>query len=221
MSAEQRKHKRQSWKHAVAWMGVACATLLGSGAVRGEDAEIVKRLKEKGAEIAETKGVVTGITVKAGAKLTDEDVRQIGKLAQLKMLSLDNCLNDERLALLVGLTNLEYLQTNLMQASDDGLKPLAQLKSLRNLKLFHPGKGFSGTGLAHLKELPKLEQLTVAGSFAFNDDGMAAVATLTKLQEFRMWHAGPTQEGIKKLKDLPKLKSLYLGQRLTYKPEAR
>src|SRR5262249_33614185 len=39
-------------------------------------------------------------------------------------------------------------------------------------------------------------------------------------QEFRTWHAGPTQEGIKKLKALPDLKRLNLGQRLTYKPPA-
>src|SRR5262249_2922601 len=34
------------------------------------------------------------------------------------------------------------------------------------------------------------------------------------------WHAGMTQEGVKKLKALPELKSLNLGQRLTYKPPA-
>jgi hypothetical protein len=49
---------------------------------------------------------------------------------------------------------------------------------------------------------------------------MAAVAKLTRLKEFRTWHAGPTNEGIKHLKKLKNLKSLYLGQRLTYKPPA-
>src|SRR5262249_1757340 len=85
---------------------------------------------------------------------------------------------------------------------------------------FHPGPAFSGAGLAHLADLPNLQQLTVAGSFAFNDDGMAAVAKLTRLQEFRSWHVGWTQEGVKKLTALPNLNSLNLGQRLTYKPPA-
>jgi hypothetical protein len=49
---------------------------------------------------------------------------------------------------------------------------------------------------------------------------MAAVAKLTKLQEFRTWHAGATQEGVKKLKEIKNLKSLNLGQRLTYKQPA-
>ena len=40
------------------------------------------------------------------------------------------------------------------------------------------------------------------------------------MTEFRTWHAGRTEEGVKKLKALKNLKSLYLGQRLTYKPPA-
>src|SRR6185436_2208082 len=36
--------------------------------------------------------------------------------------------------------------------------------------------------------------------------------------EFRTWHAGQTLEGVKKLKELPNLKNLTLGQRLAYKP---
>src|SRR6185437_7054112 len=51
-------------------------------------------------------------------------------------------------------------------------------------------------------------------------DGLAAVAKLTGLKEFRTWHAGGTDEGVKKLKALTNLKSLFLGQRLTYKQPA-
>jgi hypothetical protein len=197
---------------------VLCAT--HPWTARADDAEIGKLLRDRGAKVTELKGVVTQVTVSDGSKLTDDDFRQLGRLSHLKTLDLNGGLTDDRLAQLTGLAELEYLQTNLAQVSDDGLKPLARLRSLRNLKFFHPGKEFSGTGLAHLTELPQLERLTVAGSLAFNDDGMAAVARLTRLQEFRMWHAGPTQEGIKRLKALKSLKSLHLGQRLTSKPPA-
>jgi hypothetical protein len=112
------------------------------------------------------------------------------------------------------------LQTNLAKITDDGLKSLARLTHLRNVKFFHPGPAFSGAGLAHLAELPQLQSVTVAGSLAVNDAGMAAVGKLTRLQEFRTWHVGATDEGIKRLKELPHLKSLNLGQRLTYKPPA-
>ena len=109
-----------------------------------DDAEIAKLLKDKGAEVTESKGVVTALTIKDGSKLTDDDFRQLTRLTHFKMLDLSNCLNDDRLAQLTALVGLEYLQTNLAQITDDGLKPLAQLKSLKNLKFFHPGKSFSG-----------------------------------------------------------------------------
>src|SRR6266446_3263511 len=181
-------------------VGAVLLCALCSGPASADDAGIGKLLKAKGVEVTVSRGVVTGATVQDGSKLTDEDFRQLTRLTHLKSLSLSNGLNDERLAQLTALAELEYLQTNLAQITDEGLKPLARLKNLRNLKFFHPGKSFSGAGLAYLAALPNLEQLTVAGSLAFNDDGMAAVAQLTRLQEFRTWHAGPTQDGVKKLK---------------------
>lgn len=190
-----------------------------AGFAKADDAEIVKLLMAKGADVTETKGVVTAITVRDAAKWTDDDFRRLADLRRLKLLSLSDGLNDARLAQLASLVELEYLQTNLAQITDDGIKPLTRLKSLKNLKFFHPGKAFTGAGLAELATLPNLERLTVAGSLAFNDVGMAAVAKLTRLKEFRTWHAGATNEGVKKLREL-KLQSLYLGQRLTYKQPA-
>jgi hypothetical protein len=189
-------------------------------AAQADEAEISKLLQSKGAKVSETKGVPTAVAISDGSKLSEEDFRQLGRLVHLKTLDLNNCLTDARLQQLTGLAELEYLQTNQAQVTDDGLKPMAQLKSLRNVKFFHPGKAFSGAGLAHLAELPHLDRLTVAGSFAFNDDGMAAVAKLPRLQEFRLWHAGPTTEGINRLQELKHLKRLHLGQRLTYQPPA-
>jgi len=185
-----------------------------------DDAAIAKLLRDKGATVTEAKGVVTGVSLRDGTKLTDAEFGQLGQLKSLKTLDVSGGLNDARLAQLTGLGALESLQTNLAQVTDAGVQPLAQLKNLRTLKFFHPGPAFSGAGLAQLAALPYLERLTVAGSLAFNDEGMKAVAKLTHLQEFRCWHAGPTQEGIKQLRNLPNLKSLNLGQRLTYKAPA-
>ncbi|HVE38760.1 MAG TPA: hypothetical protein VNM14_02660 [Planctomycetota bacterium] len=184
----------------------------------GDDAEVVRLLKDKGVKVTETKGVVTSAEVGDCSKWTDEDFRQLARLVHLKTLSFGPGLGDTQVPLLSGLSDLETLQTNLALISDDGVKSLAALKSLKVLKFFHPCKAFTGTGLAALAEMPALERLTVAGSLAFGDDGMAAVGKLTRLKEFRTWHAGQTFEGVKKLKDLPNLKQLTLGQRLAYKP---
>jgi hypothetical protein len=194
--------------------------LLPFGSANADDSEAIKLFKAKGAEVKETMGVVTALSISDGTKLTDEDFRQIGRFAGLKTLTLSNCLNDRQLELLTGLSSLEYLQTNLADVTDDGIKPLAKLKGLKTLKFFHPGKSFTGAGLAHLTELPVLQSLTVAGSLSFGDEGMAAAAKLTGLKELRTWHAGFTDEGVKKLTVLKNLRSLYLGQRLTYNPPA-
>jgi hypothetical protein len=194
------------------------AFLLRSRPACGDDAETARLLREKGATAVETNGVVTTVEANDCSKWSEEDFRRLGQLGRLRMLTLGPGLDDRALALLAGLSELEYLQTNQSTMTDEGVKSIAPLRKLRTLKLFHPGKSFSGAGLAQLVELPNLEKLTVAGSLAFGDEGMAAVGRLTNLVEFRTWHAGQTLEGVRRLKDLKKLKSLTLGQRLAYKP---
>ncbi len=183
-----------------------------------DDAETARLLREQGAKVTESGGVVTGVEARDVSKWTDDDFKRLGRLSRLKTLSLSEGPTDAALALLSGLSELEYLQTNRSSATDDGMKALASLKKLKTLKLFHPGKEFTGRGFAYLAELPDLERLTVAGSLQFGDEGMAAVAKLGRLKEFRTWHAGQTIEGVKRLKELKALKSLTLGQRLAYKP---
>ena len=183
-----------------------------------DDAEAVRLLREKGVKVVESKGVATSAEVGDCSKWSEDDFKLLARLSRLKSVSFGPGLGDAHLPLLAGLSELETLQTNLALITDDGVKALAGFKALRIVKFFHPCKAFSGSGLAALAEMATLERLTVAGSLAFNDDGMAAVAKLTRLQEFRTWHAGQTLEGVKKLKSLPNLKSLTLGQRLAYKP---
>jgi len=183
-----------------------------------DDAEVARLLREKGVKVTESKGIATSAEVGDCSKWTDEDFKQVARLSHLKSLSFGPGLADGHLPLLAGLAELESLQTNLALITDDGVKGLAGFKSLKIVKFFHPCKAFTGTGLSALKEMASLERLTVAGSLAFNDDGMAAVGTLTRLKEFRTWHAGQTLEGVKQLKGLTNLKNLTLGQRLAYKP---
>lgn len=198
----------------VVFVGLSCVT------ARADDADVARPLKERGVVVTESKGVVSALNIADGKKLSDDDVRSMTRLGHLKMMSISDGLDNARLAQLATLPELEYLQTNLAQVTDDGIKPLAGLKSLRNLKFFHPGKAFTGAGLAQLAGLPQLERLTVAGSLTFDDSGMAAVATLPHLAEFRTWHAGATNAGVQKLRELKTLTSLTLGQRLTYKGDS-
>jgi len=198
-------------------LGALCGLLLGRSAL-ADDAEVAKALKEAGVTVVLTKGLVTRLEVGDCSKWAEDVFRQVGGLQGLKDLSLGQGLTDRTLPLLCGLPELEVLQTNQSQVTDEGMKPLAGLKKLKTLKMFHPGNAFTGTGLAHLAEMPVLERLTVAGSLAFGDEGMAAAAKLVHLKELRTWHAGHTLEGVRSLRALKELKSLTLGQRLAYKP---
>ncbi len=172
-----------------------------------------------GGKVTKTDGVVTKVFFQNCAKLGDAEFRMLGKLSELKGLTLyGQCkgLNDTTLAHLAGLSNLEELGTDGIQVTDAGLAGFAAFKNLRSLAFFHPSlgmPGFNGSGFAALKALPKLEKLTIAGT-SFDDRGMAAVAEIKQLRDFRTWHTYQTQAGNEYLTELPLLRSLWLGQRL-------
>jgi hypothetical protein len=192
--------------------------LLNCPCVRGGEAEIIQSVKDKGATVTDVKGV---LSVNANcSKWTDDDYQQLGQLTRVKNLGLHMGLTDSALARLSGLSELQTFGCNGMALSDEGMKHLAKFKKLRSVTFYHPGKDFSGAGLAYLLELPDLEGVTVAGSFAFNDEGMAAVGKLTRLKSFSTGHTGCTNVGVKNLQELKNLKNLMLGQRLTNKPPA-
>jgi hypothetical protein len=184
-----------------------------------DDLSVSAKLEELGAQVTQTDGVVTKVVFKDCSQLGDAEFRLIGQFRELKSLMLyGQCkgLTDETLPLLSGLSKLEELGTDGIQVSDAGLAKLAALTNLRSLSFFHPSfgmKGFDGSGFAALKALPNLERLTIAGT-PFNDKGMAAVAEIKQLRDFRTWHTYQTQAGNESLTKLPELRSLWLGQRL-------
>ena len=194
------------------------SAFLFAASLHGGDAEILAALKSKGADLTETKGVATGLSFPDCSKLTADDCAQIRQLASVKLLSFGKGFDDAALKSLGAATGIESLSTNGMDVSDEGARALAAWKGLKSIAIFHPGKRLTGTGLAALAALPHLERLTVAGSVAFADEGMAAVATITQLKNFRTWHSGVTAEGVKKIAALKNLTSIHLGQRLSYTP---
>lgn len=191
------------------------SALLLASSLHAGDSEIIAALKSKGAAPTETKGVVTALSFADCSILTAADYAQLSKLTAVKQLSFGKGFDDAGLKAIGAATGIENLSTNGMDISDDGASALAAWKGLKSIAFFHPGKRLTGTGLASLTQV---ERLTVAGSLVFADDGMAAVAKLTQLKNFRTWHSGVTAEGVKKIATLKNLTSVYLGQRLSYTP---
>lgn len=179
-------------------------------------ADDVASLNALGAKVTETAGVVTQVNVKCDA-FTEADFRTLGSFTTIKDLTISGkTITDETLALLTGLTELERLSSDGIQLTDAGYKHFTAFQKLKSLSFFHPAfrsEKFTGSGLAHLKALPKLERLTFAGSTA-GDAAMEAIGQLTQLKEFRTWHTAQTQAGNTHLLKLTNLTGLRMGQRL-------
>jgi hypothetical protein len=190
-----------------------------SGPIRAEDKDVLQRLEEKGAKIVTARGKHT-ISVQDCSKWTEADYKALGDVPNVTSLSFGVGFSEQFLPSLAGLKDLEIFGTNGMQLTDQGAKAFAQFPKLKRLALFHPAKTFTGSGLAPLADLKSFEDLTVAGSFSVNDEALVAIGKIKTLKGLRLWHVGNTNEGIKRLKDLPALESLTLGQRLTYNPPA-
>lgn len=190
-----------------------CLFFISTLSVCAVDGEALKKL---GAKVTETGGVITQVNVKCDA-FTEADFRTLGSYTTIKDLTISGkTITDETIALLTGLTELERLSSDGIQLTDEGYKHFTAFQKLKSLSFFHPAfrsEKFTGTGLAHLKSLPKLERLTFAGSTA-GDAALEAIGQLTQLKEFRTWHTAQTQVGNAHLVKLTNLTGLRMGQRL-------
>lgn len=186
---------------------------------RADDSAIARQLESLGGKLVSKDNIVSQVTFTDCSKIAGAELQAIGHLSHLKSLTLfGKChgLNDSTVGLLAGLQELESLSTEGVQLTDEGLKGLAALKALKSASFFHLSfgmKGFTGVGFAHLKDIPQLEKLTVAG-ISMGDEGFAAIGTITQLKELRTWHTYQTEAANASIARLVNLKSLHIGQRL-------
>jgi hypothetical protein len=122
----------------------------------------------------------------------DDDMAHLAKLHRLEVLELANC----------------------YQLTDAGLKVLAGLRDLRELRLgqvvyqgYDPKVG--DAGLVHLAGLTRLEILELQGT-GLTDRGLANLSGLTRLQDLSLGDTRITDAGLKHLKGLSQLQELDL-----------
>ena len=150
-------------------------------------------------------------------KLDEAGWQLLARVTQVKRIAFTGkAMTDRHLAMLTGMTELENFSLNGTVLTDDGYRHFAQFPNLQSIALWHPSRNvaaFTGTGLKHLKALPKLRSLTFAGATA-GDLAYAAIAQLSQLTSFRQWHNTETAAGLLQLTKLPNLTTLTVGQRL-------
>jgi Leucine-rich repeat (LRR) protein len=163
------------------------------------------------------------LTGGCGAAVNDEAMKDLAGLRQLESLKIDSSwgVTDAGMGALGHLTNLRRLELACSSPlTAEGLASIGDLRQLRALRLYLSGEALKGSGdgvLAHLKGLSELEELSFGGA-TMTDEGLKSLAGLKKLRRLRLaYSAGYTDDGLASLmKALPDLQVL----KRTYEPLA-
>jgi hypothetical protein len=141
-----------------------------------------------------------------GPGITDDGVGSahgLGTLPRLRSLSLiEASISDDGLRLVCNWPQVETLCINgCGLLTDDGLAHLMHLKRLKRLMLVREGGtlNVSAAGLLHLRRIPQLESLLLAG-IPVGDDELESIAKLQRLKGVNLIRTGVTQTGAKRLR---------------------
>jgi len=142
--------------------------------------------------------------------LTDDDLRQITELTQLRELLLDNAesrFTASGINYLSGLPKLEHLRIRGGGIDDKALIHLAGLESLKILNV--PQGTFGDAALVELKRLPYLVQFRFS-SPRVTDAGMKTLAELPAIKRLHLINVPITDAGLATLAKIEQLESLYI-----------
>jgi hypothetical protein len=191
--------------------------------VLADEKEAAAKLEERAIKFRkDAAGSVSEISIYSKDVITADDYllfAQFPKLHKLWMSPGGQRLNDQTLASIGVLPNLDYFFGGSAQFTDDGLKAFSQWKNLKYFGLDHwfgpeGSKGYVGKGLAHLEGLP-LESVRLGGC-RVDDEAPRALAKIKTLQKVDLFHtARVTDEGVAALQALPNLKVIILGPQFT------
>lgn len=143
-------------------------------------------------------------------QLTDAAIVQLSQMPALERLSLhwNEHITDASLVYLKKMNSLKMLDIKHSKVTDEGLAYLAQIESLENLTL--PDKSVTDAGIEHIAKLHNLKYLR-AGSWSsspLTNKSLSYISTLGNLEELHIGGIGFSDEGMKHVAKLKKLKSL-------------
>jgi Leucine-rich repeat (LRR) protein len=165
-------------------------------------------------------GKLKSLNVYKCPKITDDGLKQIGRLTSLERLFLNN--NDgltsgllEEIAHLKNLNRLEIDSVALDEADLVHLPELSKLETL-GMSCSHSTAKLTDLGLAYVSRLPSLRSVTIQGA-RITDDGVNHLIQLKGLESLGLSHTEITDQGVAALANgLPNLLQLGLtGTRVT------
>jgi hypothetical protein len=167
------------------------------------------------------------------AMMTDEGLRLLATLPQLRHLRLSGPFTDKGLAYLAAAPSLKVMWLETPWATEEGLSHLAGIASLERLtvpwldqisdrgvtylrampKLKALGVGDARSldaGVVALASLPNLEVLALKGSPALIDDALKPLPAMPKLRALEIYNSQITEQGIATLSACKKLDSIQI-----------
>lgn len=194
---------------------------------------------KKGQPIPDGDLQVTGVML-SGTKVTDDDLKQLAPLAEIKTLSLmlshapitdaglvhvaavkqvrqlsldDTKITDaglKHLAKLKGLTSISLRRTAI---TDDGLKTLAGMEALTNLNLAETQ--LTDAGIVLIAKMPRINQLMLDGT-AITSKGLVELQRLDSLLSLNLTNCDISDTDVATLMKFKRLRSLFVdGTKLT------
>ena len=121
-------------------------------------------------------------------------------------------IGNESLEHLKGLKQLSSLLLNGTKVTDDGLKVVGTISTLRNLDL--RGCKITNVGMTHLTGLKKLVALKLTGDnnlCTVDDKGLSELANLSNLRALALDSLWVSGDGLSSLATIEKLEELYVG----------
>lgn len=141
--------------------------------------------------------------------LNDDSMAGLRQLREIETLVVaDSNVTDERIAALASLRNLERLQIDGEPLTDACIPSLQRLAHLRYLRIRNAS--FSDDAIAKLAALPNLVSLDVEGS-PLTDRGLAKIAGCQQLRELNIAWTQVSERGLRLLDGHPKLTRLWLA----------
>jgi Leucine-rich repeat (LRR) protein len=147
-----------------------------------------------------------------GTNLTDQGLKRLAGMTQLRELSFAGHVTDTGLKALAAFQQLRTLDLADSGISDAGLKELGALRQLEVLRLNRTK--VTGSGFRSLASLPALRELRLGGC-ALTDAGLKELAGVTQLQSLGLANTRITDAGMKHLAALTELQALILGGSVT------
>jgi len=145
-------------------------------------------------------------------RLDNRALPYIAELTSLETLVLGAPVTDEGLRSLAPLKNLKELFLSVKNIRGPGLRHLAELPNLQYLQVKYTAyKGkyvFADSSLRYVKDIPSLRHLKVWWRLPITERGIAYLAECTQLEQIELGKLPATDRNLAQLKALPRLKGL-------------